>query len=139
MSPSFQEMKYHISLAPTIMSRSNSDNSLWIARSLAAVHTDSRDINAQLISFWIYPWCQSTVVTTNITFTFCRFITFGTSVNSIIPQKAISIGSFNAILSFFSFISIFNRREHFYFIISLWNNIWRYCQIHLFFFSFLFF
>jgi hypothetical protein len=73
------EMECPIRLVPTIMSRSNSNNSHCLAMSrLASVQPDSWENTSQLIQVWAFPSHQGMVVPLNNKFTYCYTMTFGT-------------------------------------------------------------
>jgi hypothetical protein len=73
------EMECPIRLAPTIMPRSDSDNSRGLAMSrLAGVQPDSWENTSQLILLWAFPSRQETVAPLKNKFTYCYPMTFGT-------------------------------------------------------------
>jgi hypothetical protein len=75
------EMEGTIRLAPTVMSRTHSDNSRLLAKiRLAGVQPDSRENTSQLILLWTFPSRQGTVAPLKNKFTYCYPMTFDTSV-----------------------------------------------------------
>jgi hypothetical protein len=86
------EMECPICLAPTIMPRSNSDNSRRLAMSrLAGVQPDSQENASQLILLWAFPSRQGTVAPLKNKFTYCYTMTFGTYIYIYVYTKGSKI------------------------------------------------